>query len=257
MLGASLKIGYFAQAHEGLIPERTLMDEISAVMPKWLPAQIRDYLAKFLFTGEDVFKTVGLLSGGERGRLALAILALQGANLLLLDEPTNHLDLPSQEVLQTMLGNFDGTILLVSHDRYLIDALATQIWEVVPGQARLRVFEGSYSEYKSWTQSETEQKPVKKDEKKTQKKVVDESTKEKPKILSKNERMRLQKQIDDVEMKISKLEQKLAVLEQKLQNPPEDGGEVAELGKEYAEVQARLGEEMRVWESLVGEMGGE
>jgi len=117
-LGASLKIGYFAQAHEGLIPERSLMDEISSVVPQWLPAQIRDYLAKFLFTGEDVFKTVELLSGGERGRLALSILALQGANLLLLDEPTNHLDLPSQEILQTMLAEFNGTILLVSHDRF-------------------------------------------------------------------------------------------------------------------------------------------
>ena len=105
------------------------------------PGEVRDYLAKFLFTGDDVFKPVSLLSGGERGRLALAKLALSGANLLLLDEPTNHLDLPSQEVLQSVLADFAGTILLVSHDRYLIDALATQIWEVDPqqgGAARLR-----------------------------------------------------------------------------------------------------------------------
>jgi ATPase subunit of ABC transporter with duplicated ATPase domains len=103
------------------------MQEIDGVAPKMLPAEVRDYLAKFLFTGDDVFKRVGMLSGGERGRLALACLALQGANLLLLDEPTNHLDLPSQEVLQAILAGFNGTILLVSHDRYLIDALATQI----------------------------------------------------------------------------------------------------------------------------------
>ena len=96
-----------------------------------------------------------MLSGGEKGTLALAILALQGANLLLLDEPTNHLDLPSQEILQTMLGKFDGTILLVSHDRFLIDALASQIWEVLPDQAQLRIFEGGYSEYKDWLQNET------------------------------------------------------------------------------------------------------
>ena len=94
------------------------------------PGRARDYLAKFLFSGDDVFKKVAVLSGGERGRVALAKLALAGANLLLLDEPTNHLDIPSQEVLQPVLADFPGTILLVSHDRYLIDALATQIWSV-------------------------------------------------------------------------------------------------------------------------------
>ncbi len=103
-LGASLQIGYFAQAHEGLRSENTLMEEINKVAPHMLPAEVRDYLAKFLFTGDDVFKEVKLLSGGERGRLALAQLALQGTNLLLLDEPTNHLDLPSQELLQSCSG---------------------------------------------------------------------------------------------------------------------------------------------------------
>jgi len=117
-LGSSLQIGYFAQAHEGLHPTWTLMEEIQAQAPKMLPAEVRDYLAKFLFTGDDAFKEVSLLSGGERGRLALAVLALKGANLLLLDEPTNHLDLPSQEILQTVLADFNGTILLVSHDRF-------------------------------------------------------------------------------------------------------------------------------------------
>jgi len=88
---------------------------------------------------------VSALSGGERGRLALAILALTGANFLLLDEPTNHLDIPSQEVLQTVLEQFDGTIVLVSHDRYLVNRLATQIWELVDG--RLHIFHGTYEEY--------------------------------------------------------------------------------------------------------------
>jgi ATP-binding cassette subfamily F protein 3 len=105
----------------------------------------RAYLAQYLFTGDDAFKTVGALSGGERGRLALALLALEGANLLLLDEPTNHLDLPAQEVLQETLEAFPGTILLVSHDRYLVDRLATQIWEV-RGE-RLEVWAGRYQDY--------------------------------------------------------------------------------------------------------------
>lgn len=248
-LGASLKIGYFAQAHEGLIPDRSLMDEISAVVPQWLPAQIRDYLAKFLFTGEDVFKTVELLSGGERGRLALAILALQGANLLLLDEPTNHLDLPSQEILQTMLAEFNGTILLVSHDRFLIDALASQIWEVVPGQSLLRIFEGSYSEYKAWLQNETArfEGNVEEEPKKI---TIKSGQLEGNSGLSKNELQRLQKRMLRVEEEISKLEANLADIEMQLQNPPDDAKKVVQLGKKYSEVQSALSQQMQLWEEL-------
>jgi ATP-binding cassette subfamily F protein 3 len=148
ILGASLQIGYFAQAHEGLMPENTLMQEIQIVRPAMLPAQVRDYLGKFLFSGDDVFKKVEVLSGGERGRLALAKLALQETNLLLLDEPTNHLDIPSQEILQEVLDDYAGTILLVTHDRYLIDALGTQIWEIDPDETKLTVFRGTYSQRK-------------------------------------------------------------------------------------------------------------
>jgi ATP-binding cassette, subfamily F, member 3 len=156
-LGSNLKVGYFAQAHEGLDPERTVMEEVLSVhdMP---PGRARDYLAKFLFTGDEVFKRVGVLSGGERGRVALAKLALGGANLLLLDEPTNHLDIPSQEILEAVLADFPGTILLVSHDRYLIDGLATQIWSLEDGT--LTVFKGSWSEYAAWRQARASGTPV-------------------------------------------------------------------------------------------------
>ena len=135
-------------------PENTLVQEIESVAPNMLLADIRDYLARFLFTGDDVFRKVETLSGGERGRLALAKLSLTSANLLLLDEPTNHLDIPSQEILQEVLAEYQGTILLVSHDRYLIDALGTQIWEIAPGEASLRVFEGTYSQYKVWLEAQ-------------------------------------------------------------------------------------------------------
>ena len=143
-LGASLEIGYFAQAHEELNPDNTVLDELLSKR-EMDPEQARSHLAQYLFRGEDVFKPISALSGGERGRLALAILALQGANFLLLDEPTNHLDLPAREVLQQVLQNFTGTILLVSHDRYLIDQLASQIWELRDG--RLNVFNGTYREF--------------------------------------------------------------------------------------------------------------
>jgi ATP-binding cassette subfamily F protein 3 len=143
-IGASVDIGYFAQAHERLRDNNTILDEIIAA--KHMPvSEARNFLGQYLFTGDDVFRPISTLSGGERGRVALAKLALSGANLLLLDEPTNHLDIDSQEVLQAVLDEFPGTILLVSHDRYLIDALATQIWAAAPG--RLDVFEGTYAEY--------------------------------------------------------------------------------------------------------------
>ena len=122
-LGASLKVAYFAQAHEALNLQNRILDEFLNHHPM-LISEARSYLARFLFRGDDVYNQISTLSGGERGRLALAILALEDANFLLLDEPTNHLDIPSQEALQEALEHFDGTVLLVSHDRYLVDRLA-------------------------------------------------------------------------------------------------------------------------------------
>ena len=143
-LGANVKHGYFAQAHEALKADRSILEEILAA--KTMPiSAARDLLGRLMFSADDVFRPVATLSGGERGRVALAKLTLQGANLLLLDEPTNHLDMDSQEILQAVLEGFAGTILLVSHDRYLIDALATQIWDMTAGQ--LTVFEGGYQEF--------------------------------------------------------------------------------------------------------------
>ena len=141
-LGTNLHVGYFAQAHEALDPEKTVLDTL--LSRNLLPAEARNHLAQYLFRGDDVFKPVRALSGGERGRLALSLLALEGANFLLLDEPTNHLDIPAQETLQEGLERFEGTLLLVSHDRYLVSRLATQIWEI--RQGRLHVFKGTYQE---------------------------------------------------------------------------------------------------------------
>jgi len=142
--GPKHKVGYFAQAHDGLEPDQTV---IGALLRRRTLSEekARAYLAQYLFQHDDVYKRVSALSGGERGRLALALLALEGANVLLLDEPTNHLDIHAQEELQAALESYPGTILLVSHDRYLVDRLATQIW-AVEGK-RLRVFRGRYAEY--------------------------------------------------------------------------------------------------------------
>jgi ATP-binding cassette subfamily F protein 3 len=149
-LGHKVQVGYFAQAHDQLDPRRTVLTELLS-QPRGPEQQLLDeggarrHLAQYLFQGDDVYKLVGALSGGERGRLALAILALQGANLLLLDEPTNHLDLPAQEVLQEVLEAYDGTILLISHDRYLVQQVATEIWAL--GEGALRIFNSGYADY--------------------------------------------------------------------------------------------------------------
>jgi ATP-binding cassette subfamily F protein 3 len=151
-VGINVHVAYFAQGHEQLNENSTVLDEILDV--KDLPLeQARGFLGRFLFSGDDVFKPIAQLSGGERGRVALAILALQGANLLLLDEPTNHLDIPSQELLEQVLHDFEGTILFVSHDRFFIDALATQVW-VVEDDGQLHVYEGNYSSYQEQVEEE-------------------------------------------------------------------------------------------------------
>lgn len=246
-LGAALTIGYFAQAHEGLIQEHTLMEEIDSVAPSMLAADVRDYLAKFLFTGDDVFKPVRLLSGGERGRLALAKLALQNYNLLLLDEPTNHLDLPSQEILQAVLSEYKGTILLVSHDRYLIDALATQIWEVSPDERVLKTFAGTYSEYKTW-QNLTSTSNVNVNVK-TEIQSPAENTKTKNSLSN----WKRQKLLADVERRIAQSEKELTALSQQLANPPADAGKVHQLGNDYVLTEKLHTELMEEWGNLLEE----
>jgi len=245
LLGASLHIGYFAQAHEGLRSDKTLIEEINMVSPHMLPGEVRDYLAKFLFTGDDVFKEVKLLSGGERGRLALACLALQGSNLLLLDEPTNHLDLPSQELLQSLLADFQGTILLVSHDRYLIDALATQIWEVEPAKKSLRVFDGTYSEYKAFLQAEA-QSAV--NQKATAQSGKAESNRMRNSSSSAERKRR--ERIKVVEGEISALEEKIALVSSRLEHPPAEPAEVLRLGQDYQHLHAVLELRLKEWTDL-------
>ena len=142
--GHKVQIGYFAQAHHTLVPENTVLEELMRHKPMSV-GDARQTLARYMFRDEDVFKPISALSGGEKAKLALGILALEGANLLVLDEPTNHLDIPAQEALQEVLETFEGTILMVTHDRYLVDRLATEIWAVDAGQ--LSVFSGTYKEY--------------------------------------------------------------------------------------------------------------
>ncbi len=235
-LGASLDVGYFAQAHDDLHMDWTLMQEIQANAPKLLPAEIRNYLGKFLFSGDDVFKTVSVLSGGERGRLALAILALKGVNLIFLDEPTNHLDLPSQEILQAVLADFNGTILLVTHDRYFLEALATQIWMVDAVSKTLQVFKGGYTEFTIRRQTPPEL---------AAKERVMVSHPEPQKTLGK----KLNKQkLHELETRIHFLEAEIKTLEQNLKDPELDPEAVGELGKDYLFLQEQLDDMIKQWD---------
>jgi ATP-binding cassette subfamily F protein 3 len=175
--------------------------------------------------------------------------------LLLLDEPTTHLDIPSQEILQEVLADYQGTMLLVSHDRYLIDALATRIWEIqpgqsrsgqsLPGQPRLQVFEGSYSQYRAYLEErEIEHSGL--EEIKSKKAVASKTRRTSATKLERRRRARL----EEIEGLVETLEQQLEVLSRKLENPPVHLAELQKLGVEYVQVQSELDELMSEWEQL-------
>ncbi|MBU1701595.1 MAG: ABC-F family ATP-binding cassette domain-containing protein [Candidatus Eisenbacteria bacterium] len=254
--GASLEIGYFAQAHEELNPTLTLIEEIQTVAPAMMPAEIRSHLGTFTFSGDEHFKKVSVLSGGERGRLALAKLALSNANFLVLDEPTNHLDIASQEILQEMLSGYEGTVLLVSHDRYLINALATQVWTIDTERQKLLVFEGNYNEYRAALESGRDADgafaaapsaaPA------ANIVAADPADGDRPDgpPLSKFEQKRIKKRIAQVEAEITELEGKLSRTTEQLSNPTGDMAAAQRLGEAYQRIRVKLNEALIEWETL-------
>ena len=147
-VGPTLKFGYYTQELEGLNPDNEIIDEIWELRPQQTHGEIRSFLGKFLFSGDDVFKRIGNLSGGEQSRVLLAKLLLANANVLLLDEPTNHLDIPAREALEAALAEYPATLFIISHDRYLLNSLATKllIFDGPPG-GTANLFEGNYAEY--------------------------------------------------------------------------------------------------------------
>ncbi len=248
-IGAAVKIGYFAQAHELLNERNSILEEIQTVKPMPL-SEARNYLALFLFQGDDVFRPISTLSGGERGRVALAKLALAGANFLLLDEPTNHLDIASQEILQNVLADFSGTILLVSHDRYLIDALATQIWTLSPG--RLDVFEGTYAEFVAAREKARQAAAAKVEAARAAVKTGANGIQPGEKKFGLNP-YQLQKRIDELEALIPELEAQLEAITAAIGEASAlaDADRVRELGEEYNRAEADLHDKMAEWERLV------
>jgi ATP-binding cassette subfamily F protein 3 len=256
-LGASLSLAYFAQAHETLHPENTVLDEL--LNRENMPiSEARNYLALFLFRGDDVYKRVSMLSGGERGRLSLALLSLEKANFLLLDEPTNHLDIPAQETLQEAMAHYGGTILMVSHDRYLVNRLATQVWEVASADAvgsadaagRLRVYAGNYQAYLAVRQQENEAAKEAAQAARPIQPVA--GSPQNGATLSKNEQRRLDEQVASLESHIEKAEQELQRLITDLQEATEAQSfdKIQSLSVAYAQAESNLNVLMAQWEKL-------
>jgi len=247
-LGASLKIGYFAQVHSDLDPEKSVLDTILDL--KNLPlSEARNFLARFLFTGDDVFKRIGDLSGGEQSRVALAKLVLLRANFLLLDEPTNHLDIASQEILEEVLDNFAGTIVLVTHDRYLVDRLASQLWIIDPAQQALDVFKGSWGEYVEARNRQAQRPEVRQAKDKWS---SDQRRLRREEQRARREQEARQQQAAEIEAEIHRLEQELQALQEEIAAATESkqAMRIHELGTIYGELEGQLHEQMERWAAL-------
>ncbi len=243
-LGTNVEIGYYDQEQQLLHPEKTLFEEISDTYPDMSNTKIRNTLAAFLFTGDEVFKQIKDLSGGEKGRLSLAKLMLSNANFIILDEPTNHLDIASKEILEDALNNYTGTILYVSHDRYFINRTATRILELCGKEFYNYV--GNYDYYLEKKITPTEE-AVLTDNTPTESKLDWKSQKE--------EQAKQRKRENDLrkcEDMIADLEEKLAAIDEKMQLPEIacNSLELGKLTKEQALLQAKLDEQMELWESL-------
>lgn len=236
-LGDGVQVGYFAQAHEQLNSRNRVIDELLAHKPM-SEEDARNYLAAYLFRGDDVFKSIGDLSGGERGRLALSLLAADGANLLLLDEPTNHLDIPSQEILQAVLERFDGTILLVSHDRYLVNRLANQIWYLEDG--RMHVFKGDYEDYQRFREAEEQGLPSDMPSEEMTESVLEWVDHLIPPPVSKKEQRDLKHRQYVLRGAIEDAEFRLQQLAYQLQQMGTDDGRRADLQEQFSNAQSEL-----------------
>ncbi|HEY7912325.1 MAG TPA: ABC-F family ATP-binding cassette domain-containing protein [Blastocatellia bacterium] len=245
--GANTNVAYFDQELTGLDFSSTVIEEIAAAAPRATPGELRGYLAKFLFTGDEVFKPVAGLSGGERSRLALAKLIYSRANVLVLDEPTNHLDIPSREALERALSDYAGTIITVSHDRYFLDRVATEILHFENGTATFHA--GSYTDYYEYRHRKLQQDAARTVTRKTASRPDRTRAKSQPK-----ERRRA---VEDIEQEIHALEQEMAELAEKLSAPAPGWGpqEYAAIGDRQHEISALLEQLYAEWESAATQPG--
>ncbi len=249
-LGSKVHIGYYDQEHHVLHMEKTVFEEISDDYPRLTNTEIRNLLAAFLFTGDDVFKKISSLSGGERGRVSLAKLMLSEANFLILDEPTNHLDITSKEILEEALNNYEGTVLYVSHDRYFINRTATRILDLT--NQKLVNYIGNYDYY---LEKKEELTSIYAPEQAAEAAAPSVSAAKLDWQQKKEEQARIRKRENDLkktEKAIEELEQRDKEIDEEMALP-EIASNVAEcirLSKEKAEIASALEELYEKWEEL-------
>lgn len=247
-LGAGVSIGYYDQAQDNLDDSKTIFDEISDAYPDLNNTKIRNTLAAFLFYGEDVFRPISSLSGGEKGRVSLAKLMLSHANFLILDEPTNHLDIQSKEILESAMNAYTGTILYVSHDRYFINKTATRILEI--SDHGLTSYPGNYQDYitqkekekASLTSSTASSVSVDTESKLDWKQQKEEQAKQRKK---ENRLKKVEEQITELETKQEELSEAMSLPEN-----ASDPAKLMELSNEQASITSSLEELYEEWETL-------
>jgi len=273
--GTKVQVGYYAQQLDDLDDRNEIIMELRRVAPASATAgELRSFLAKFLFTGDDVYKHVRDLSGGEKGRLALAKLIYSRVNVLVLDEPTNHLDIPSREALEEALSAYEGTIITISHDRYFLDRVATQILSL-DGLGHAEHYDGDYTEYHDWklgggkTQSqkhldhdnlvtldsspapvdETSQTEVKREQ---SKKKPEPSTSNKPVVKVVKKKKADTRTPEMIENEIASAEQSLATISEKMgtSEVAKDADRLKTLNAEYKQAEVRLRELYDEWDRV-------
>ena len=242
---AGLAIGYYDQEHQGLDNNNTVLDELWDCFPNKTQTEIRSVLGGFLFTSEDVFKKIDVLSGGEKARLTFAKLMLERSDLLILDEPTNHLDAPSREVLENALCEYDGTVLCVSHDRYFVKKLANRIFEMRTDG--VFDFKGGYDDFCSYKSKKNNSEEEKNSEhgSATNSQLDYEKAKE-----LKNRRKNAEKKLSEVEAKIADTEAKIEENQKKQQECASDYEQVSKLFSELSELNELLEQQYETWDKL-------
>ena len=256
-LGSKVKIAYYDQEHAVLHMEKTLFDEIQDTYPDMNNTKVRNVLAAFLFTGDDVYKRIQDLSGGEQGRVSLAKLMLSDANFLILDEPTNHLDIQGKEVLEEAIRNYEGTVLYVSHDRYFINKTATRIIELFSN--RFDNYIGNYDYYIEKKEDvraygELQQKdkiPIEAIDPETLQRLEEKESKrldwENQKELS-AKRRKWQNALQKAEEKIAELEERKEALTASMEEVGSDVGRLMEIHREQEAIEKELEEQYAIWE---------
>ncbi len=252
--GAKVDLGYYDQEMEDLNEDNTVLDEVWSVNQKLIQTEVRSALAAFLFSGEDVFKKISVLSGGEKSRVAMLKLIFSEANFIILDEPTNHLDINSREILEAALADYEGTMLIVSHDRYFIDKLATRIIDIgvkppVDCIGNYTYFASHYKKNISVQNAASEANPI--------------SEAKQSRIATKEERSRirkLEKQLADTEKEIASVERRLGDIDNEMVEAATDHMKLIELSEEKNSKERSLEELYAVWaevtEQLESQQGG-